>query len=182
MIRHHNPMPEPDLSQFDQYRFKTAFGYSALAYCSNPFRLVRVFLPRPTKRALDEKLQGLRRPKDRHPNRIRIVARTIESYFQGEQLSIPWDDFDFSAYTANQVRIYRQVAKIPYGHVRSYSDIAGLSGMPNASRFVGNCMARNPYPVFIPCHRVVREDGTLGGFGGGLDLKQRMLDMESRNR
>jgi methylated-DNA-[protein]-cysteine S-methyltransferase len=52
--------------------------------------------------------------------------------------------------------------------------------MPGASRFVGNCMARNPYPIYIPCHRVIRGDGTLGGFGGGLDLKQKMLDLESR--
>jgi methylated-DNA-[protein]-cysteine S-methyltransferase len=160
--------------------FSTVFGYCAVAYQNNPFRLVRVFLPCTTKKQLEEKFEGMRVSRNRHPAQAHAIARAIETYYCGRRLSIPWEYFDFSAYTENQIRVYRQVAKIPYGQVRSYGDIAGRAGMPGASRFVGNCMARNPYPIFIPCHRVIRGDGTLGGFGGGLDLKQKMLDLESR--
>lgn len=162
------------------YQFDVAFGYCAVAYQDNPFRLVRVFLPCATKKQLKEKLEGMRVTRNRHPAQAYAIARTIENYYCGRRLCIPWEYFDFSAYTANQIRVYREVAKIPYGQVRSYGDIAGRAGMPGASRFVGNCMARNPYPVFIPCHRVIRSDGSLGGFGGGLDLKQKMLNLESR--
>jgi methylated-DNA-[protein]-cysteine S-methyltransferase len=160
--------------------FHTAFGYCAVAYQDNPFRLIRVFLPRATKKQLKEKLEGMRVSRNQHPAQAHAIARTIETYYCGRRLSIPWEHFDFSAFTEKQIKVYRAVAKIPYGQVRSYGDIAGRAGMPGASRFVGNCMARNPYPIFIPCHRVIRGDGTLGGFGGGLDLKQKMLDLESR--
>ena len=161
-------------------QFDTVFGYCAVAYRENPFRLVRIFLPCATKKQLNEKLEGMRVSRERHPEQLTALARTIENYYRGGHLPIPWEYFDFSAYTANQIKVYREVAKIPYGQVRSYGDIAVRAGMPGASRFVGNCMARNPYPIFIPCHRVIRGDGSLGGFGGGLDLKQKMLDLESQ--
>lgn len=162
------------------HQFDTAFGYCAVAYRDNPFRLVRVFLPCATKKQLKEKLERMCVSRNRHPAQVRAIAGMIENYYCGRRFSIPWEYFDFSDYTANQIKVYREVATIAYGQVRSYGDIASRSGMPGASRFVGNCMARNPYPIFIPCHRVIRGDGSLGGFGGGLALKQKMLDMESR--
>jgi methylated-DNA-[protein]-cysteine S-methyltransferase len=162
------------------HQFNIAPGYCALAYQNNPFRLVRVFLPCATKTQLKEKIEGMCVSRSRHPAQVYTIARMIGDYYDGRRLSIPWEYFDFSAHTANQIKVYREVAKIPYGQVRSYGDIAGRAGMPGASRFIGNCMARNPYPIFIPCHRVIRGDGSLGGFGGGLDLKQKMLDLESR--
>ncbi len=161
------------------YQFDTEFGYCAMAYQENPFRLVRVFLPCSTKKLLSGKLEGMCVSRKHHPAQVYVIARTIENYFKGRPLSIPWQYFDFSTCTANRINVYREVAKIPRGQVRSYGDIAVRAGMPGASRFIGNCMARNPYPIFIPCHRVIRSDGTLGGFGGGLDLKQKMLNLES---
>lgn len=161
------------------YQFDTVFGHCAVAYRDDPFRLVRVVLPCATKRQLNERLGGIRISRGRPPAQVTSLARTIENYYCGRRLSIPWDYFDFSAYTTNQIKVYREVAKIPYGQVRSYGDIARRAGMHGASRFVGNCMARNPYPIFIPCHRVIRGDGSLGGFGGGLDLKQKMLNLEA---
>jgi methylated-DNA-[protein]-cysteine S-methyltransferase len=161
------------------YLFETASGHCALVYLQHPLRLVRVFLPCTTKKHLKEKLGAGRFLQNQHPARIYSMARTIENYYCGRRISVPWCYFDFSAYTANQIKIYREVATIPYGRVRTYGEVADRAGMAGASRFVGNCMARNPYPIFIPCHRVIRSDGSLGGFGGGLDLKQKMLDMES---
>ncbi|MCZ6626311.1 MAG: MGMT family protein [Deltaproteobacteria bacterium] len=78
--------------------------------------------------------------------------------------------------------VLRITAQIPYGEVRSYRWVAQRLGKPNATRAVGNALARNPIPIIIPCHRVVRSDGTLGGFALGRDWKKGLLDLEKRNR
>jgi methylated-DNA-[protein]-cysteine S-methyltransferase len=85
---------------------------------------------------------------------------------------------DLSRFTTAQQAVYRTVATIPYGQTASYGQVARMAGVPNAARFVGTTMANNPYPVFIPCHRVIRSDGTPGLFGGGEPLKARMLALE----
>jgi O-6-methylguanine DNA methyltransferase len=72
-----------------------------------------------------------------------------------------------------------ELKKIPFGSKKSYQEIARLSGNPRASRAVGNACASNPYPLFIPCHRVIRSDGTLGGFAYDLKLKEALLSFES---
>lgn len=79
--------------------------------------------------------------------------------------------------TPFQLKVYRQVAAIPYGETRSYSEIALSVGHPNAYRAVGTVMSHNRLPLVIPCHRVVASSG-LGGYGGGLDLKKRLLRLE----
>ena len=72
-------------------------------------------------------------------------------------------------------KILMEVSKIPFGTTVSYRDVAVLAGNPKAVRAAGTANAKNPVPIFIPCHRVLSSDGTLGGYGGGLDLKKRLL-------
>ena len=72
-------------------------------------------------------------------------------------------------------KILMDVSKIPFGTTVSYRDVAVLAGNPKAVRAAGTANAKNPVPIFIPCHRVLSSDGTLGGYGGGLDLKKRLL-------
>jgi methylated-DNA-[protein]-cysteine S-methyltransferase len=67
---------------------------------------------------------------------------------------------------------------IPRGYVSSYSALAAHIGKPKAARAAGTALARNPFPIIIPCHRTVRTDGSLGGFGGGLPMKRALLEME----
>jgi AraC family transcriptional regulator, regulatory protein of adaptative response / methylated-DNA-[protein]-cysteine methyltransferase len=80
--------------------------------------------------------------------------------------------------TAFQWRVWQELRKIPYGETRTYSDIAAALGQPKAVRAVGRACATNPVSVVIPCHRVLREDGSLGGYRWGLDRKQALLDNE----
>ncbi|NLE56545.1 MAG: methylated-DNA--[protein]-cysteine S-methyltransferase [Lentisphaerae bacterium] len=80
--------------------------------------------------------------------------------------------------TAFQKHIWTLLTKIPFGAVATYGEIAARAGRPNAARAVGSACHCNPIPVFIPCHRVVAAGGRLGGFGLGLELKQRLLDLE----
>ena len=71
--------------------------------------------------------------------------------------------------------------KIPYGALRSYQAIAVTIGRPRAYRAVGSALAKNPFPILIPCHRVIRSDNSIGQFGGGTALKQRLIELEAKH-
>lgn len=79
-----------------------------------------------------------------------------------------------------QKAVWRELTRIPYGETRSYGEIADSLGRPGAARAVGRANSSNRLPVVVPCHRVVAADGTLGGFNGGLHLKERLLEHERR--
>lgn len=78
-----------------------------------------------------------------------------------------------------QRTVWRELTRIPFGETRSYGEIADALGRPGAARAVGSANARNILPVVVPCHRVIAADGTLGGFNGGLHLKERLLEHET---
>lgn len=106
-----------------------------------------------------------------------LVKRSLDDYFRTgsgpENVEIRFDATPF------QRMVLEAISSIPPGEVRSYAEIASLIGHRGAARAVGNALAANPVPVFIPCHRVVGSRG-LGGYGGGLDRKRVLLDLESR--
>jgi methylated-DNA-[protein]-cysteine S-methyltransferase len=99
----------------------------------------------------------------------------IQTYLAGERELFEMD-LDFRA-TPFQRQALLQVAQIPYGETRTYGEIARLAGSPGAARAVGHANASNPLPLVIPCHRVVASGG-LGGYGGGLEMKRWLLDLE----
>ncbi len=109
--------------------------------------------------------------------RIRNRLNTLLQYFEGQELRLPvaLRGTDF------QRRVWAAIASIPYGETRSYNEIAELIGKPHAYRAVANACGANPVPLIIPCHRVVRKDGSLGGYALGVDRKKYLLDMEKRN-
>jgi methylated-DNA-[protein]-cysteine S-methyltransferase len=78
-------------------------------------------------------------------------------------------------------RVWQELEKIPYGETISYGELARRLGKPKAARAVGTANGKNPIPIVIPCHRVVAAGGKLGGYGGGLPLKRRLLDLEAAN-
>jgi methylated-DNA-[protein]-cysteine S-methyltransferase len=77
-----------------------------------------------------------------------------------------------------QKAVLLQEAKIPTGKVLSYSQLAAKAGFPGAARAAGSALANNPFPLAVPCHRTVRSDGSLGGYGGGLEMKRALLELE----
>jgi methylated-DNA-[protein]-cysteine S-methyltransferase len=79
-----------------------------------------------------------------------------------------------------QKAVWAELTRIPFGETRSYGEVADALGRPGAARAVGSANARNVLPVVVPCHRVIAADGTLGGFNGGLHLKERLLEHETR--
>jgi len=82
--------------------------------------------------------------------------------------------------TKFQVKVWKELLKIPSGETRTYKEIAILIGSPNGARAVANACAKNPYPILVPCHRVIRSDGSLGGYSarGGVNKKKKLLEQE----
>ncbi|HAZ10225.1 MAG: hypothetical protein A2047_02980 [Omnitrophica bacterium GWA2_41_15] len=79
-------------------------------------------------------------------------------------------------------KVYTVVKKIPFGEVRAYAWVAERVGKPGASRAVGNSLNKNPFPIIVPCHRVVPKDGSIGEYAFGRDLKRKLLEMEYASR
>jgi O-6-methylguanine DNA methyltransferase len=105
--------------------------------------------------------------------------RELNGYFSGQRrdFSLPLDlrGTDF------QLKCWRALLDIPYGETRTYRDIAQAIAHPHAFRAVGMSNNRNPIAIVVPCHRVIASDGSLCGYGGGLDIKRKLLDLEQAN-
>ena len=107
------------------------------------------------------------------------ARQQLTEYFDGER-----KEFDLPlslAGTEFQLRVLDELQRIPYGETTSYGDIAARIGKPQAMRAVGAANGRNPIPIIVPCHRVIGRSGDLTGFGGGLDAKQALLQLEAEN-
>lgn len=102
----------------------------------------------------------------------------LEAYFGGQQVEFT-DRLDLSEASEFQRQVWNTTRLIPYGETRSYTWLAGQIHKPKAQRVVGQALGRNPLPIIVPCHRVLAADGTLGGFSGGIEMKKRLLHLES---
>ena len=118
---------------------------------------------------------------------IRIVEGTdfsIESknqilnYLSGKRKSLNFPVVHLN--TPFRTRVLKAERNIPYGQTRSYGEVAKMVGRPKAIRAVGSANANNPLPLYYPCHRIINSNGTLGGFGWGLEVKQWLLNLEAR--
>jgi methylated-DNA-[protein]-cysteine S-methyltransferase len=112
----------------------------------------------------------------RHPV-LRQAKEQLEEYFAGRRtgFSLPLR----VAGTDFQEKVWRQIARIPYGKTISYADLAHKAGKPRAIRAAGTNTGRNPLSIVIPCHRVIGKDGGIAGYGGGLDRKRYLLKLEN---
>lgn len=111
------------------------------------------------------------------PDTVEPVRRELDEYFGGrrQRFDVP---LDWTLTTPFQRRILRATAAIPFGQTRSYGEIAAAAGRPGSARAAGTALGRNPIPVIVPCHRVLRGGGALGGYTGGLDRKRTLLEAE----
>jgi len=129
---------------------------------------------RPNPRHLREEKKGIT---FEHSLRVmRPYLTELEEYFAGQrrEFTFPLDlrGTDF------QLACWRALLAIPYGETRTYADIARAVGRPTAFRAAGMANNRNPIAIVVPCHRVIASDGTLCGYGGGLDVKRKLLELE----
>ncbi|MFF4395645.1 methylated-DNA--[protein]-cysteine S-methyltransferase [Streptomyces sp. NPDC001480] len=106
------------------------------------------------------------------------ATRQIRAYFAGKRHTFELP-LDWSLISGFNRQVLRELAAaVPYGAVVGYGDLAGRVGQPGAAQAVGAAMGANPLPVVVPCHRVVESDGGIGGFGGGLETKRKLLALE----
>ncbi len=110
------------------------------------------------------------------PAKLRAVARELERYFAGRskrfELAVAPEGSEF------QRRVWRELAKIPFGTTISYGELARRVGSPGAARAVGRANGANPIPIVLPCHRVIGASGALTGYGGGMERKEKLLALE----
>jgi methylated-DNA-[protein]-cysteine S-methyltransferase len=111
------------------------------------------------------------------PERLDEPRRELDEYFGGhrKEFDLP---IDWSILRGFTLKVLRETARIDFGELRSYAEVATAAGSPRAVRAAGNALGANPMPVVVPCHRVVRTGGALGGYTGGVERKEFLLHLE----
>ena len=152
--------------------------FGSLLLASTPRGLVRVGLPNQDSDELLEDLANRVSPRVLEaPARLEQTRRELDLYFEGklDRFDLP---LDWQLGDGFRLRVLHAIAKIPYGQTRNYTEMARRAGNERAVRAAGTACGRNPIPVVVPCHRVLRTSGALGGYGGGLPMKQALLELE----
>ena len=158
--------------------FRTPLGWTGVA--ATPAGICRVVLSLPGEPGFLKILRTLHPSPKRSGDKLASVKEEFHLYFQGmlKQFSCK---LDLTSGTRFQQQVWRKLMTIPFGKTRSYQWVARSINRPKAFRAAGNANGRNPVPVIVPCHRVIRQNGSLGGFTGGTHLKQFLLDLEARS-
>ncbi len=152
--------------------------FGPLLLAATPRGLVRVGLPAYDPEEALEELAARVSPRVLEaPAQLDDVRRQLDLYFEGQlrEFEIP---LDWRLTDGFRGRVQRAIARIPYGETRSYAEVAASAGNKRAVRAAGSACGSNPIPIVVPCHRVLRTGGALGGYGGGLPMKESLLRLE----
>jgi methylated-DNA-[protein]-cysteine S-methyltransferase len=158
----------------------TPFGTICIIWSvsNNIPRIDRVLLPKPGLSAEDQASELYPDSRISSCEEIDAIAAAINAHLEGEGVLCSLDIVDFTQCSTFQQSVLRATYSIPQGSVSTYGLIAAHVGIPDGARAVGNVMACNPFPLIVPCHRVIRSDGHIGGYGGGIELKRALLERE----
>jgi methylated-DNA-[protein]-cysteine S-methyltransferase len=155
--------------------------FGKLLLARTPKGLVRVGLPNEDFDEMLVDLAGRVSPRVlEDPGGLDRERQALDAYFEGRphDMGLP---IDWQLSHGFLLRAREGIAAIPYGETRTYTDLARGAGNERAVRAAGSACSRNPIPLVVPCHRVLRSDGSLGGYAGGLEMKQRLLEMENQS-
>ena len=155
-------------------RFETAIGTCGLRWGDGGITEVLM----PGDRALAGELDGM---PSQAPETVRRASAGIVSLLAGEQTDLRWVILEENGLDPFPRAVYAAAREIPAGSTTSYGEIARIVGAPNSAREVGSALGRNPFPIVVPCHRVLAATGALHGFSapGGIATKRRMLEIEN---
>ncbi|MBS1860782.1 MAG: methylated-DNA--[protein]-cysteine S-methyltransferase [Actinobacteria bacterium] len=152
--------------------------FGTLLLAKTPQGLVRIGLPGEDAEALLIELAGRISPRVvEAPTGLDEERRELDDYFAGRRHAFELP-IDWQLSHGFHLRARQEIAAIPYGQTRTYTDLAREAGNERAVRAAGSACSRNPIPLVVPCHRVLRSDGSLGGYAGGLAMKEKLLQME----
>jgi len=150
-------------------KYKSPFGVMTIQ-TEDDFSISRVYLPNAEPDI----------PENPPSELLEKAHRQFAEYFGGRRKT--FDLFlNFDGLSEFMINVYTAVMKIPYGETATYKDIAERIGCPKGFRAVGLANNKNPLPIIVPCHRVIGSDGKLVGYGGGIDLKVKLLELERNN-
>ena len=167
---------QPEKSETLTYTiFSSPFGKTGVAV--TPFGICRVVLSVLRESDFVEILKILHPSPIKQPNQLKPIEKEFNLYFD-KKLKIFSFKPDLRQGTLFQKKVWNKLISIPFGKTRSYKWLANAIGEPKAFRAAGNANGKNPIPLIAPCHRVIRENGHLGGFTGGSHLKQYLLNIE----
>ncbi|CAA9295252.1 MAG: Methylated-DNA--protein-cysteine methyltransferase [uncultured Friedmanniella sp.] len=153
--------------------------YGALLLAATTRGLVRVAFAREDHDAVLGRLAALLSPRLlRAPARLDAAAGQLEEYFAGRRRVFALD-LDLRLSAGYRRVVLDHLREVPFGRTESYTEVAQATDSPRAVRAVGSACATNPLPIVVPCHRVLRSDGSLGGYVGGLDVKAGLLQHEA---
>lgn len=160
---------------------ETSEGYVAFVVTDRGLR--RLVLPEPTAGRCRALIRREFPAAVENPRLLPGLADQLVRYFEGEPVEFD-APLDWRGYRDFESDVWNLCRRMPYGQTCSYGDLARRVGRPGAARAVGMAMSRNPVPLVVPCHRVLRSDGSLGGYSGrgGVAFKRRLLDMEAAAR
>jgi methylated-DNA-[protein]-cysteine S-methyltransferase len=156
--------------------FNTVMGWMAIVGSGRG--LVRISLPRNSIQESLESLGGIIENATSSPSGFKDLKERLNAYFSGDKVLFP-DELDLSTGTRFQKVVWQSARLIPYGESRSYSWLAQEVGKCGGARAVGQALGKNRLPIIIPCHRIIGSDGSLCGFNGGLEMKKRLLQLET---
>jgi methylated-DNA-[protein]-cysteine S-methyltransferase len=150
----------------------------SLLLAATPRGLVRVTFPvEPHEKVLEQLAATISPRVLESPAKLDEARRELDRYFEGRlrDFELP---LDWRLTRGFYRKVLRATSRIPYGQTRSYSEVAKRAGSPRAVRATGTALGSNPLPIIVPCHRVLRSGGALGGYGGGIEVKQTLLELE----
>jgi len=158
--------------------FKTKWGWFGLL--ASEKGLLRACLPMDSKAEVQAVLLAGIESAVCDKDRFADIENAVSSYYEGADVDFSGIDVDLETLTPFQQRVLRALRNVRYGQTVTYGHLAAVSGAPKAARAIGGCMAANPIPLIIPCHRVTGANGALTGFSGfgGTETKRRMLKLE----
>jgi methylated-DNA-[protein]-cysteine S-methyltransferase len=158
----------------------TPFGSVCVVwYVSNNLpRIVHVLLSSPGLSAEDQVSEFYPNSKTSSCAEIDAIAVSIKAYLEGEDIKFSLNVVNLSQCSKFQQSVLRATYSIPRGSVSTYQLVSASLGIPKGARAVGNALANNPFPFIVPCHRVIRSDRHIGGYGGGTEMKQALLERE----
>lgn len=158
--------------------FKTRWGWFGLL--GNNEGLIRTCLPMPNKGDVKPRLLTDILKAKRSKTAFLVLETTIQDYYKGKQVDFSDVNVRLDGFSEFQQRVVAALRKVTRGNTISYGQLARITNNPKAARAIGSVMAANPLPLIIPCHRVIKADGTIGQFSapGGANTKKRMLELE----
>ncbi|MFX0078537.1 MAG: methylated-DNA--[protein]-cysteine S-methyltransferase [Candidatus Hermodarchaeota archaeon] len=165
----------------EQYlTIQTSFDEISIVWCEADTQILvqQMFLTSPKLPAAEKMLRKFPRAIPGSSSEISALGKLLQDFLKGNSVDFDFELLDWTRCSKIQKRVLLAEAAIPRGWVSTYGRIASHLGIRHCARVVGGALARNPFPIIIPCHRAINADGNLGGYQGGIKMKRRLLAQE----